>query len=236
LDFRTPKAILFDLDDTILAFDMVSEECWQSVCNGFAPRIRCDAETLYAAVDGMRRWYQNDEERHRYMRLNLEKARREVVSLAFERLGVDAPILANEMADTYSAKRVEAIYVLPGAINALTRVKDDGLRLALITNGQAVGQRRKLEKFSLSSLFDCVLIEGEFGVGKPDERVFRHTLEKLGVVADEAWMVGDDLERDIGGAQAVGISGIWVDWKGKGLPSSSKIRPERIIKSIAELF
>lgn len=88
----------------------------------------------------------------------------------------------------------------------------------------------------MSPFFDFIVIEEEFGHGKPDERVFFHALKKLNVTPGEAWMVGDDLERDIGGAQNVGIPGIWVDWRGGGLPASTKIQPERIIKSVAELM
>ena len=79
------------------------------------------------------------------------------------------------------------------------------------------------------------MIEGEFGVGKPDSRLFIHTLEKLSVTTAEAWMVGDDLNRDIAPCKALGIYSIWVDWKGVGLPSSFKSTPEKIIKNIGEL-
>lgn len=48
-------------------------------------------------------------------------------------------------------------------------------------------------------------------------------------------MVGDDLQRDIAGAQALGLFTIWVDWRSAGLPESSPVRPDRIIRSINEL-
>src|SRR3990172_6080875 len=79
-------------------------------------------------------------------------------------------------------------------------------------------------------IFDCILIEEEFGAGKPDERIFRHALEKLNVAPSNAWMVGDNLERDIGGAQAVGISGIWVDWRGGGVPNPPPLKPNKKIR------
>ena len=178
----------------------------------------------------------SDPERHRYLRLNPEKGRREIVSLAFERMHVKAPEMVNELADTYGIERMEAVYVLPGAIDTLKRFREEGTRLALITNGSSDMQRSKLERFQLAPLFDSILIEEEFGTGKPDKRVFRYTLEKLKVDANETWMVGDDLERDIGGAQKVGISGIWVDWRCIGLPQPGDIRPSRIIRSISELL
>ena len=80
------------------------------------------------------------------------------------------------------------------------------------------------------------MIEGEYGIGKPDERVFRHALDQLGIDPSEAWMVGDRLEHDIGGAQSVGIYAIWVDWRGEGLPKSSDVQPDRIIRTLSELL
>lgn len=232
---KNPKAIIFDMDDTILAWDAVSEQVWQDVCGRFAPVVGREAEQLYAAIDEMRKWYAGDPERHRYMRLNLIQYRREIVSMVFERLGVAVPELAIMLADAYSVQRVTAMYALPGALDALQRFKNSGMHLGLITNGTSESQREKIERFGLAPFFNHILVEEEFGTGKPDARVFLHALDKLAVTPAEAWMVGDDLERDIGGAQAVGISGIWVDWKGKGLPGSSLVQPDRIIKSIAEL-
>lgn len=54
-------------------------------------------------------------------------------------------------------------------------------------------------------MFDYILIEGEFGAGKPDKSVFIHVLEKLDVAPQESWMIGDNLEHDMSGAQRVGI-------------------------------
>ena len=118
----------------------------------------------------------------------------------------------------------------------LSSLHDSGVRLALVTNGGSEGQRAKIDRFGLASFFDCIVVEGEFGFGKPDERVFGHALGQLAVAASNAWMVGDDLDRDIAGAQSVGIFGIWIDMKGAGLRESDAVRPDRVITSLPELL
>jgi len=231
------KAILFDLDDTIIAFDAVAEQSWLDVCRQFAPRIDgIEGDQLYTTIKEMRKWYMSDKERHRYMRLNLERSRRELVAMSFERLDINAPELANQLADSYGVEREREIFLLPGAIDTLKHFKNANLRLALVSNGSSALQRRKIERFGLARLFDFILIEEEFGSGKPDERVFHHALEKLKVTTADAWMVGDDLERDIEGAKNAGIFGIWVDWKRAGLPESSPVKPDRIVSAISELL
>jgi FMN phosphatase YigB (HAD superfamily) len=49
-------------------------------------------------------------------------------------------------------------------------------------------------------------------------------------------MVGDDLQRDIAGAQKLGIYSIWCDYGRNGLPEGSRVKPDKIINNIAELL
>ena len=74
------------------------------------------------------------------------------------------------------------------------------------------------------------------GVGKPEEVVYRYALSKLGVKAEEAWMVGDNLEWDVLAPQRLGLRGVWVDAPGQGLPKSCPVAPHRIIRAFPELI
>jgi len=231
------QAVFFDLDDTLVAWDMVADQSWKKVCWDFASVVGgLNADELYTVLDEVRAWYLSDKERHQQARLNLEVYRREVVTMALTRLGVDAANLADEIAKAYGIERENAACILPDAIDTLKFFKNSDTRLALISNGAGSAQRRKIDRFGLASFFDYILIEGEFGFGKPDSKVFTHALKKCGASAEDTWMVGDDLERDIGGAQNIGIHGIWVDWRGYGLPKSTFVRPDRIVKSISALI
>ena len=107
--------------------------------------------------------------------------------------------------------------------------------MALVTNGDKSQQREKIERYDLGRYFDVILIEGEFGAGKPEEVVYRHVLERLGVAAREAWMVGDNLEWDVAAPQRLGLTGVWVDRAGTGLAAGSAVHPHRIIREFREL-
>jgi len=125
----------------------------------------------------------------------------------------------------------------PGALDTLVALRQAGMPMALLTNGDAAGQRAKIERFDLAHFFDCIVVEGEFGVGKPDARVYEHALAALGAPRGrETWMVGDNLAADVGGAQALGLTGIWVDWEGAGLPTDAAAQPDHSIRRIAELL
>jgi putative hydrolase of the HAD superfamily len=231
-----PKAILLDLDDTIVALSGSADPCWRQVCERFS--VQVDGRTpqaLFDAIKESRAWFWSDSQRHQRGRMDLVAARREIVARAFDRLGVEAPELANEVADTFSRERDAGIYLLPGATEALRHFRQQGVRLALITNGTADSQRHKIERFGLVPFFDCIVIEGEFGAGKPDGRVYAYVLAQLNVLPEEVWMVGDNLEWDVAGPQLMGIKGIWIDLAGSGLPEDGAVRPDLIVGSLAEL-
>jgi putative hydrolase of the HAD superfamily len=56
----------------------------------------------------------------------------------------------------------------------------------------------------------------DFGVGKPDPRMFRHACHMLGVAPSEAAYVGDELDVDARGARDAGLVGVWLDRHGTG--------------------
>jgi putative hydrolase of the HAD superfamily len=231
-----PKGILLDLDDTILSMNAYVDRCWREVSASFAGRDGgLTAEQLLAAIDEARKWYWSDPDRHRRGRLDLARARSEVVAIALKSLGRPEDG-ARALADAYGEAMERYMRPFPGAIEAIKKLSEKKIRLALVTNGSAAFQRRKIRRFELEPFFDSIIIEEEFGCGKPDERVFRHALSSLKVDAEEAWMVGDDLDRDVAGAKQLGILSIWVDWQNKGLPGQSPVRPDRIVTSISELL
>lgn len=74
-------------------------------------------------------------------------------------------------------------------------------------------------------------------VGKPAKEFFDLALADIGVTADRAVMIGDDIESDIGGAQRAGMKGVLVR-TGKyrqELVARSPVKPDLIIASIADL-
>ena len=231
-----PEAILFDLDDTIITADGRTEDLWRELCYQYAKHIDgLEGEVLFLEVNKARIWYWDDPERHRIKRLNLIKARRELVAFAFSKLGIQNEEVCNSLADSFSAQRQELIKLVPGSIDTLIHFKKSGIAMALVTNGASEFQRPKIERYDLAQFFNYILVEGEFGAGKPDLSVFTHTLDKLGVTPDKAWMVGDDLKRDILGANDAGIFSVWVDWQNTGLTENTPAQPDRIITSISEL-
>jgi putative hydrolase of the HAD superfamily len=143
--------------------------------------------------------------------------------------------LAAKVADWYGSERDQAMNLFDDAIDTIRWLRERGSKLALLTNGNGAAQRRKVDRFGLEPWFDAILIEGELGFGKPDERVYRLALERLDVAPGITWMVGDNLEWDVAVPQRLGIWGIWIDLRGTGVPRGSAARPDRIIRRLSDL-
>ncbi|MEK0317688.1 HAD family hydrolase [Cohnella sp. 56] len=234
-----PKAILLDMDDTIISFEhgLDLDACWQKSIRDHMPKTdAAAAQALLMTIKEKASWYWSDPERHRTGRLDLYKARQEIVCAALMNCDIRDAGLAGHIAATYGAERDKAVAIFPDAVETIRQIRARGIKLALLTNGNADTQWIKIRRFDLPPFFDHILIEGELGVGKPEERVYLHALEQLGVSADAAWMVGDNLEWEVAAPQRVGIRGIWIDHKRKGVPADSSTQPFMIIHSIGELL
>ena len=234
-----PRAILFDLDDTLISLgrrpQLLAEVAEEFAADLTPPGPARLAEALETAF----RAFWSDAERHKSGRMDLTAARLGIVTEVFADLRRQAPGLVPETARAFAARfdayREEQIRFFPGALEAIDELKRRGVKLALVTNGAAAVQRAKIERFDLAHRFDHIQIEGEAGFGKPEEQAYHHAMAALGVQAHETWMVGDNLEWEVAAPQRLGIYAIWHDHLGEGLPRDSAIRPDRIIRSIGEL-
>ncbi len=237
-----PRAILFDLDDTLLVAFGPAQSQWQRVIAAYADRLApLPPAAVIAAIEDSSRELWADPGRHKHWRHRIVEARRHIVAGAFAGLamsGRDAPDgrLSDSIADAYNALHDAELRLFPGAHETVDGLKECGVRLALITNGAAEPQRAKVVRFALEHRFDHIQIEGEHGFGKPEEQAYTHAMAALGVGPHETWMVGDNLEWEIAAPQRLGIWAIWHDGYGHGLPPDPPAVPDRIIRSLPELL
>lgn len=239
---QLPRAILFDLDDTIIAAYGRPELAWSTVVGEFAAELAPLAtQNVVAAIRASGAAIRSDPERHRAMRYGLPASRRDTVAGGFERLAasgqaVPPAMLQHRIADRFTAYREENMKLFPDALATIAQLRARGVKLALLTNGASDYQRAKIVRFDLAHLFDHIQIEGEHGFGKPEERAYRHALDALGVAAHEAWIVGDNLEWEVIAPQRLGIHAIWYDPHGGGVPTGHAAKPNRIVRTLAELL
>lgn len=86
---------------------------------------------------------------------------------------------------------------------ALRRVRGTGTPTALLSNSWGNGYPRE----HFDSTFDQIVISGEVGMRKPEERIYLHTCERLGLRPQDCVFI-DDLERNVRTAEGLGMTGI----------------------------
>lgn len=103
--------------------------------------------------------------------------------------------------------------------------------LGIITNGNQVQQRRKLDFLGISGRFKVVVISDEAGVGKPDARIFQQACAQAAEPVEACWHIGDRLDKDPRAATAAGLRGIWLN----RLPTVPADPQVTTIRSLSEL-
>ena len=214
-----PQAVLFDLDDTLISRRKMFLGFSECFVDRFFPDA--DAALRARALAALREFDQNG-----------DATRPALFYRLFGCFGRKVPSVA-EMLAFWNTVFPRFLTPIDGMFELLGRLREDGRKLALVTNGSPALQNGKIRRAGIRPCFDVVLVSGELGIHKPDPRIFRMALQKLGVRAENAVFVGDNLVKDIGGAQGAGIPGVWANLYCDR--NESRVRPAAEIRSAAEL-
>jgi len=98
--------------------------------------------------------------------------------------------------------------LMPGVRETLEALKGK-TRFALVSNGSGRVQEARLAIGGIIDYFPVRVYSRDEGVAKPDPRILSITLERLGVLPEQAVFVGDSAKSDMAAAQAVGVDFIW---------------------------
>jgi putative hydrolase of the HAD superfamily len=109
---------------------------------------------------------------------------------------------------------IENYRLFPDVVPTLDRLKAAGLRMGVVSNFEE-WLERLLESLGVTPYFEVRAISGVEGMEKPDPRIFRLALDRLGVEPSMAAHVGDSVRFDVEPANAVGMTGILLDRRGR---------------------
>lgn len=252
------RAILFDLDDTLIIDEAVSRETFGKVAETAVKLFGADAATFVRSAKSHARRLWGESPAFPYCRrigisafeclwgnfegdsedlTQLRTWSREYRKAVFDAALRDQQIEPEESSDADLAKafyeeRRKLQRLMPDAREVLTRLAAK-YKLGLLTNGAPDLQREKLLASGLESYFSAIAVSGEHDIGKPKPEIFHRLVAELGVNAKEAVMVGNSLERDIAGAANAGITSIWI--RVSGSEEHADVTPDFTITGLSEL-
>ena len=254
----TIKAILFDLDDTLLWDKKSVQDAFWKTCKLAEERYNISAERLEEAVrkeakalyegydtyaftkmiginpfEGL--WGEFLEEHALFpkMRELIPVYRKEAWTKGLLALGINDPAFGEKLAEAFPENRKKSPYVFEETFSILDQLKGK-YSLLLLTNGSPHLQNTKLSITpEISPYFDHIVISGAFGKGKPDPSIFEYAVSLLGVDKSECLMVGDNLMTDILGANQTGIKSVWINRENM---EKKEVQPIYEIKHLHELL
>lgn len=136
----------------------------------------------------------------------------QVMARLFRARGVEenADALAVNAAQLFRISSMDYIRLYPGVKEALSRLREKGYRLWLLTNAQRVFTAFELRHLGLDDAFDGIYISSDYRCRKPDGRFFRALLEGERLDPARCLMIGNDRNTDIAGAKAAGMDTLYM--------------------------
>jgi FMN phosphatase YigB (HAD superfamily) len=130
--------------------------------------------------------------------------------------------------------------LIPGIADALHRFKARGYPLALVADSRPLTPVNVLREHGLFELFDTLAISEVVGALKPDPQIFRAALDALHIPEAEygcVVMVGNNLERDVVGANRLGLISVFfhANERRRTLPLTADETPRYTVSSAQEL-
>ncbi len=191
------RAVFFDLDDTLIDTSKLAENARKNAIeNMIRHGLPVDFGIAYHELLELINEYGSNFPHHfDYLLRRLD--------LPYEPKWVAAGVIG------YHNTKIAYLKTVKGVRRTLLRLKEMGLQLGVITDGDPVKQWEKILRTGIDDYFEAVLISDSVGVKKPHRKIFEKALEMFDLKPHEAAVVGDRLYSDVYGAKRVGMTAIW---------------------------
>lgn len=225
LDLARIKAVTLDLDDTLwpiwptIARAEKALHAWLGVHAPQAAALAASPEALRAVREELNRTRPD-------LMHDLSALRRESIRLVLTRAG-DDPVLAEPAFDVFFAER-QRVELFTDALPALAFLSAR-FPLVALSNGNA-----DVHRVGLGAYFYAALSAREFGVAKPDPKIFHAAAQAAGVTPDQVLHIGDDAHLDGVGALNAGMQVAWVNRAGHPWPHAP-YQPHVIVADLQAL-
>lgn len=217
----TIKAIIFDLDNTLIDFmKMKRTSCEAAISAMINAGLKLDKKMALKILFQLYDKY--GLEYNLIFQKFLQKIRRKI----------DYKILASGII-AYRKAQAGILEPYPNVIPTLIKLREKKLKLAILSDAPRLKAWLRLVEMKLDSFFDIVICFEDTKKLKPNKEPFLLALKKLKLSPKECLMVGDNPERDLKGANAVGIKTVYAKY---GALTKTKLKPDYTINSFDELL
>jgi len=186
------KAILFDLDNTLLDFYTLKISAID------AALVAMKNSGLKADLQIVRKELNELFKMHGW-------EHQQIFQLLLEKIGESNPKILAAGIVAYRKEKAKHVQTYPQVIPTLNELRKRGYKLGIVTDADTLQGWIRLTELGLENMFDAVVTRDSDGVRKPHALPFQKALAKLNVKPEETLHVGDWPARDIAGAKALGL-------------------------------
>ena len=251
------KALLFDLDDTLLIEENSAKLAFLSTCTLVKRKFNISVDEFYDKIRSKSRelWYKSpartycikigissweglwgsfisEREEAEVLSQWIDDYRMQAWNQSLVEFGIENREFAAELSQHFQKER-RKLHVIYPEVKSNLEVFRKNFKLGLITNGAPGVQNEKLDKSKLRSFFDVIVISGDLMTKKPESVIFREALKRLDTKPSEVLMIGNSLNSDIQGGNIAGITTVWLNRDKK--KNETDIIPDFEIGSLYEI-
>jgi len=191
------KAVIFDLDNTLLDFIKMKHQAVRAAIRAMIEAgLDLDEDS---AFDDIIRLYQDHGWENQLVFDDFLKEKLGYVNNKFLAAGIVA----------YRRNREASLLTYPNVNRTLIKLMKMGIRMAVVSDAPSREAWLRIYYLNLHHIFDLVVTYDDTGMRKPSPKPFQLALDSLAIKPEEAIMVGDWPERDVVGAQQLGIKTIY---------------------------
>jgi putative hydrolase of the HAD superfamily len=202
------QAILFDIDDTLYSYQEANVQTMPLVADYVHRELGVEREpflSLYARC--------MEEQLRSHSDVAGCHSRAIRFQMVLERL--KKPLChAAVLNDLYWNSFLNVMKPFPHMVECLRTLCAMGLRMGVCSDMTTDWQLKKLQRLGVLELLDFVVTSEEAGVEKPHPDIFRLCAQKAECEAGECLFIGDNLNKDVRGAQGVGMDALWFQPEG----------------------
>jgi len=230
------SALLTDLDDTLLKSYEQYKPALDYTAEVLAERFNIDEQELKKIV-------YKERSSLRLLMPNLPVGHNRLISFrkSLDKMGVK--YLLGQLSDInelFWDKFINEVEVFNGAVEALDTLRENGIKIIVVSDGELTSRLKKIEKTGLDKHIDDIVSSEEVIFEKPFGSIFHLALRKIDKDPDEVIMLGNHLVNDVHGAQQVGIrAGLFDPEDGGNVYGKDKadvIKPDFVAKNYDDLL
>jgi putative hydrolase of the HAD superfamily len=212
----SPEGILFDMDNTLYDF----AEAKIIACSRVAEIVGggTGEELLRHFLTGPH-GFENHENIRDFMTLK----------------GVESPEIFEESVTVYEELKLSSIKLYPEVKETLEKIKENGFRMAIVTDADTENAEKRLNKTGIREYFEFIVTPDVTGLRKPSHENFHRGLKSIDASPEKSMVVGDSPKREIMPGNEMGLYTVYAKYGDWLKMPFLNIRPHHTIEKFTEL-